>query len=57
VGYCDSAEAALQPVKNDFRYEAIWASLKPFPRVRAITWCYDGYITELGARRAGKEDL
>lgn len=29
VGYFDSAEAALDAVKNDLGYEAIWASLNP----------------------------
>jgi hypothetical protein len=33
VGYFDSAEAALEAVKNDGGYEAIWASLNPLPRI------------------------
>jgi hypothetical protein len=33
VGYFDSAEAALDIVKGDLGYEAIWASLNDLPRV------------------------
>src|SRR5262249_45163753 len=35
VGYFDSAEAALEAVKNDRGYEAIWAGLNPLPSVPA----------------------
>jgi hypothetical protein len=33
VGYFDDAEAALEAVKNDRGYEAVWASLNPLPRL------------------------
>jgi hypothetical protein len=33
VGYFDSVEAALEAMKNDLGYEAIWASLNPLPSI------------------------
>jgi hypothetical protein len=33
VGYFDNAEGALEAVKHDRQYEAIWASLNALPRI------------------------